>query len=112
VKSLLFFIWLIACSISHPDVLGVVVGARVIHVRMVTKLAEVKQEQNASLLKVIKKEGAIGRLSEQLQSECQASFPSSPLPQAHHDFSSLFVFQRLRPSWSNPGCLGSRTQPS
>jgi hypothetical protein len=30
---------------------------------MVTKLAEVKQERNATLLKVIEKEGAIGRLS-------------------------------------------------
>jgi hypothetical protein len=31
---------------------------------MVAELAEVKQEQNAALLKVIEKEGAIGRLSE------------------------------------------------
>jgi hypothetical protein len=33
---------------------------------MVAKLAEVEQERNAALLKVIEKEGAIGRLSEQL----------------------------------------------
>jgi hypothetical protein len=31
---------------------------------MVTKLTEIKQERNAALLKVIEKEGAIGRLSE------------------------------------------------
>jgi hypothetical protein len=33
---------------------------------MVAKLAAVKQERNAAVLKVIEKEGAIGRLSEQL----------------------------------------------
>jgi hypothetical protein len=48
-------------------------------------------------------------LSEQLQSERQALVLSSPLPRAHHDFSSLFIFQRLRPSWSHLGCPGSRT---
>jgi hypothetical protein len=31
---------------------------------MVTKLTEIKQERNTALLKVIEKEGAIGRLSE------------------------------------------------
>jgi hypothetical protein len=45
---------------------------------MVAKLAEVKQERNAALLKVIEKEGAIGRLSEQLQSECRVLALSSP----------------------------------
>jgi uncharacterized membrane protein YbhN (UPF0104 family) len=43
-------------------------GARLIRVGMVTKLAEVKQDWNTALLKIIEKEGAIGRLSEQLQS--------------------------------------------
>jgi hypothetical protein len=33
---------------------------------MVAKLAAVKQERNAAVLKVIEKEGAIRRLSEQL----------------------------------------------
>jgi hypothetical protein len=33
---------------------------------MVVKLAAVKQERNAAVLKVIEKEGAIRRLSEQL----------------------------------------------
>jgi hypothetical protein len=37
---------------------------------MVAKLAVVKQEQNAAVLKVIEKEGAIGHLTEQLQSGC------------------------------------------
>jgi hypothetical protein len=36
---------------------------------MTTKLAEVKQELNTALLKVIEKDGAIGRLLEQLQSK-------------------------------------------
>jgi hypothetical protein len=33
---------------------------------MTTKLVEAKQERNTALLKVIEKEGAIGRLSQQL----------------------------------------------
>jgi hypothetical protein len=37
---------------------------------MTTKLAEVKQELNTALLKVIEKDSAIGCLSEQLQSKC------------------------------------------
>jgi TorA maturation chaperone TorD len=68
------------------------VGVCLIRTGMVTKLAEVKQERNTALLKVIEKDGTIGRLSEQLQSECQALVPSSPLLRAHHDFSSLFIF--------------------
>jgi hypothetical protein len=64
---------------SHPDSLVVVAGARVIRAGMVAKLAAVKDERNAAVLKVIEKEGAIGRLSEQLQSECQTFVPSSPL---------------------------------
>jgi hypothetical protein len=42
--------------------LVVVAVVRVIRARMVAKLAEVKQERNTALLKVIEKEGAIGRL--------------------------------------------------
>jgi hypothetical protein len=44
--------------------LAVVARERVIHAGMVAKLAAVKQERNAAVLKVIEKEGAIGRLSE------------------------------------------------
>jgi hypothetical protein len=33
---------------------------------MTTELAEVKQELNTALLKVVEKDGSIGRLSEQL----------------------------------------------
>jgi hypothetical protein len=69
----------------------------VIHAGMVVKLAAVKQERNAAVLKVIEKEGAIGRLSEQLQSECRTLVPSCS-SRAHHDFSSLFVFHKFRPS--------------
>jgi hypothetical protein len=43
-----------------------VAGARVIRAGMVEKLAAVKKERNSAVLKVIEKEGAIGRLSEQL----------------------------------------------
>jgi hypothetical protein len=84
--------------------------ARVILAGMVAKLAAVKQERNAAVLKVIEKEGAIWRLSEQLQSECRTLVLSSS-SRAHHDFSSLSIFQRFRPSWSNLKLPESRTQP-
>jgi 1-aminocyclopropane-1-carboxylate deaminase/D-cysteine desulfhydrase-like pyridoxal-dependent ACC family enzyme len=52
------------------DSLAVVAGARVICAGMVAKLAVTKPEQNAVVLKVIEKEDAIRRSSEQLQSKC------------------------------------------
>jgi hypothetical protein len=61
---------LAARFLSHSDSLVVVAGARVIRAGMTAKLAEQKQELNAALLKVIEKDGATGRLSEQLQSKC------------------------------------------
>jgi hypothetical protein len=66
-----------ACSLLDPDSLAVVAGARVIRVGMVAKLVAVKQEPNAAVLKVIEKEGAIGRLTEQLLSECRTLVSSS-----------------------------------
>jgi hypothetical protein len=45
---------------------------------MTTKLAEMKQELNTALLKVIEKDGAIGRSSGQLQSKCQTLTMSPP----------------------------------
>jgi hypothetical protein len=75
---------------------------------MVAKLAATKQERNATVLKIIEKEGAIGRLSEHLQSECRTLVPSSS-PRAHHDFLSLFVFQKFRLSLSNLEHSESRT---
>jgi hypothetical protein len=54
----------------------------VIRVGMVAKLVEVKQERNATLIKVIEKEGTIGRLLEQLQSKCRVLAPSSPFPRS------------------------------
>jgi hypothetical protein len=45
-----------------------VAGARVIRAGMVVRLAAVKQERNAAILKVMEKEGAIKRSSEKLQS--------------------------------------------
>jgi hypothetical protein len=91
--------------------LVVVAGARVIHAGMVAKLAAVKQERNAAILKVIEKEGAIMPLSEQLQSECRTLVLSSSSSRAPHDFLFLLVFQRSKPSWSSLGHLESRTQP-
>jgi hypothetical protein len=84
----------------------------VIRTGKVAKLAAVKEERNTAVLKVIEKEGAIRRLSEQLQSERRAlvlSFSSSS--RALHEFSFLFVFQRFRSSWSKLGRPGSKTQP-
>jgi hypothetical protein len=92
-RSLLLFIWLIACCTSHPNLLVVLARASAIRTRMVAKLVEVKQERNAALLKVIEKEGAIGRLSEQLQSECRVLVQSSPLPRTNHNFSFSFIFR-------------------
>jgi hypothetical protein len=83
----------------------------VIHTRMVVKLAEVKQERNAALLKVIEKDGAIGRLSEQLQSKCQILAPSSPFPCTRHNSPFLLAFQRPGLSWSSRRCPGSRMHP-
>jgi hypothetical protein len=47
----------------------VVAGARLIRAEMAVQLATVKQERNAAILKVIEKEDAIRRSSDQLQSE-------------------------------------------
>jgi uncharacterized protein involved in exopolysaccharide biosynthesis len=44
-----------------------VAGSRVIHTGMVVQLATVKQERNATILKVIEKDGVLKLLSEQLQ---------------------------------------------
>jgi hypothetical protein len=78
---------------------------------MVAKLAAVKQERNAAILKVIEKEGAIRCSSEQLQSECWSLVLSSSSSRALHNFLFLFVFHRSRPSWSNLEYPGTRTQP-
>jgi hypothetical protein len=56
-------------SLSGPDSPAMVAGARMIRAGMVVQLATVKQEQNAAILMVIKKEGAIRRSSDQLLSE-------------------------------------------
>jgi hypothetical protein len=65
---LLFLVWFGAGSLSGPDLLTMVAGARVIRAGMVVRLAAVKQERNAGILKVMEKEGAIKRSSEKLQS--------------------------------------------
>jgi hypothetical protein len=46
-----------------------VAGARVIRAGMVAQMAAVKEDRNAAILKVIKKEGVIRCSLEQLQSE-------------------------------------------
>jgi hypothetical protein len=84
---------LAAHFLSCSDLLVVVVGARMIRVGMTTKLAEVKQELNTTLLKVIKKDGAIGRLSELLQSKCRTLALSSTFPKTRHNLSFCSSFR-------------------
>jgi hypothetical protein len=67
--------------------LVVVAGVLVYRVGMIAKLAELKQELNTTLLKAVEKDGAIGRLAEQLQSECWTLALSSPFPQTRHNLS-------------------------
>jgi hypothetical protein len=67
--------------------LVVVAGARVIRAGMTTKLAEVKQELNTTILKVIEKDGAIRRLLEQLQSKCRTLALSSSFLRTRHNLS-------------------------
>jgi DNA repair exonuclease SbcCD ATPase subunit len=55
------------CFMSELDLMFLVVGVCLIRTGMVVQLATVKQERNAAILKVIEKEGALRRLSEQLQ---------------------------------------------
>jgi hypothetical protein len=69
-----------------------ITGARVYRVGMTTKLAEQKLELNSALLKVVEKDGAIGRLSEQLQSECRTLTLSSSFLQARHNSSPCSYF--------------------
>jgi hypothetical protein len=49
------------------DFMTLVAGSRVIRTGMVVQLATVKQERNATIRKVIEKDGVLKRLSEQLQ---------------------------------------------
>jgi hypothetical protein len=73
-----FFVSLAARFLSCSDSLVAVAGARVYRTGRTTKLAEQKQELNIALLKVIEKDGAVERLSEQLQSECRTLALSYP----------------------------------
>jgi DNA repair exonuclease SbcCD ATPase subunit len=59
--------WFGVCFMSELDSLFLVAGVHLIHTGMVVQLATVKQEQNAAIRKVIEKEDALRRLSEQLQ---------------------------------------------
>jgi hypothetical protein len=61
---------------------------RVYHAEMTSKLAEQKQELNTVLLKVIEKDGAIGRLSEQLGSESRILVPSPSFMRTRHNLLS------------------------
>jgi hypothetical protein len=79
--------------------------------RMTTKLAELKQELNTALLKVIDKDGAIRCLSEQLQRKCRTLAPSPPFLRTRHNLLPRSSFQRSRPSWSSRRWLGSRMRP-
>jgi septal ring factor EnvC (AmiA/AmiB activator) len=59
--------WFGACFMLGLDSMFLVAGLRLTHTGMVVQLAMVKQELNAAILRVIKMEGALRRLSEQLQ---------------------------------------------
>jgi hypothetical protein len=65
----------------------------VICVGMTTKLAEVKQELNTALLKVIEKDGAIRCLSEQHQSMCRNLTLSPPCARTRHNLSFCSSFR-------------------
>jgi hypothetical protein len=56
-------------------------------------LVEQKQELNTALLKVIKKDGAIERLSEQLQSKSLILVPSPPFLRTRHNLLSCSSFR-------------------
>jgi ATP-dependent Lon protease len=59
--------YLSACLLSRLDLMTLVPGSRMIRTGMVVQLATVKQERNATILKVIEKDGVLKCLSEQLQ---------------------------------------------
>jgi hypothetical protein len=80
-----FFALLASRFLSHSDSLVVVTGAHVIRTEVTAKLAEQKKELNTTLLKVIEKDGAIGRLSKQLQSKCRTLALSPPFPWTSHN---------------------------
>jgi hypothetical protein len=52
-----------------------------------------KLELNSALLKVIKKNGAIGLLSEQLQSECRTLILSTSFQRTRHNLSPCSSFR-------------------
>jgi hypothetical protein len=52
---------------SELDSMFLVLGVRLICTGMVVQLATVEHERNTTILKVIKKEGALRHLSEMLQ---------------------------------------------
>jgi DNA repair exonuclease SbcCD ATPase subunit len=60
-------VYLSACFLSRLDLMTLVAGSRVIRAGMVVQLVTVKQERNVAILKVIEQDGALKRLSEQLQ---------------------------------------------
>jgi hypothetical protein len=86
----------------------------VIRAWMTTKLAEVKQELNTALLKVIEKDGAIGRLSKQLQSKCQNMTLYLPCARIHHNLSFCSSFRgqgRARAIADGSGVECGRLEP-
>jgi hypothetical protein len=61
-------------------------GMRVYRAGMTSKLAEQKQELDTALLKVIEKDGAIERLSEQLQTKSRLLVLSSSFVRTRHNW--------------------------
>jgi hypothetical protein len=76
------------CFLVCPDLFLDISGMRVYRTGMTSKLAEQKQELNTALLKVIKKDGAIECLSEQLQSKSRILVPSPSFLQTRHNLLS------------------------
>jgi hypothetical protein len=87
-------------------------GARVNRARMTTKLTEQKLELNSALLKVVEKDGAIVRLSEQLQSQCRTlTLSSSFLRTCHNSLPCSSFRDQNRAAAVTDGSGAGRNRP-
>jgi hypothetical protein len=72
--------------LTCSDLFVAISGMRVYRAGMTSKLAEQKVELNSALLKVIEKDGAIERLSEQLQSKSRILILSPSFLRTRHNW--------------------------
>jgi hypothetical protein len=79
----------VVCFLTCSDLFLDVSGMHVYRAGMNSKLAEL----NTALLKVIEKDGAIERLSEQLQSKSLILVPSPPFLRTRHNLLSCSSFR-------------------